>query len=388
MPSISYLDDIERCEKLLSQLVETDTCQPDGNEARLVNFIENRYANTRAVCTRIEHSDNRASLVIKLAGEADAGTIAFIGHIDTVACGDPALWSSPPLSAIVRDGVLYGRGAADMKGGLTSMLLTLDHFIAQDQQLKKSVLFCFTADEEKDGSGARALLDYGLLKSIEAIIVCEPSDEAIGICEKGALWVRVSANGVACHASRPELGVNALEAVIDFASKARGALDFSENNEFLGKNTISVTNLRGGIMTNIVPANASIELDIRTLPTVSHTDIQRKLVDICAELELARKPLSLKLEIINNRPPLGIEETDGFVNNIMLCGEKRGITLKKRGLFFYTDASQLVPALGVPFVILGPGDDRQAHKANEHIELNSVARFARIYTGYIEDYCR
>jgi len=379
---------VANCAKLLSQLIEINTCQPAGNEARLVDFIEARYQNTSAQCTRLDHGHNRASLVVKLPGQSDTGTVAFVGHLDTVSCGDLNQWHSPPFAATVKDGVLFGRGASDMKGGVAAMLLALDHFINSHPNLQNTVLFCFTADEEKDGIGARALSQSGLLKDVAEMFVCEPSRESIGLCEKGALWVRVTASGVSCHASRPKLGVNAIEALIAFAAKARGTLDFSQDHPYLGKTSLSVTMLQGGTMTNIIPAAAFIELDIRTLPDVSHENLQSQFAEICRQLEREMPPLVLNLEIINNRPPLGIEESHEFVLKIDACAEKRSIRLAKRGLFFYTDASQLVPPLDIPFVILGPGDDREAHKANEQIQLESVARFARLYAGYIQDHCQ
>lgn len=379
---------IDRCRELLVQLIEIDTCQPEGNESRLVDFIETRYKNTHAICTRIEHGSNRASLVVKLPGQQDAGAIAFIGHLDTVACGDLTQWSSPPLAGTVRGDILVGRGAADMKGGVAAMLLTLDYYLENDQNLKRSVLSCFTADEEKDGLGVRAMLESGLLRNIGGVIVCEPTLDAIGLSEKGALWVRVSVSGVSCHASRPELGRNAIEALLAFAFRARSAIDFSQEHPFLGKNTLSITKIHGGVMTNMIPSSATGEFDLRTLPGISHEEIYTKLAGICQEIEMAMKPLTLELEIINDRPALEMDTMDDFVVNIQASAQKRGIQLGKRGLFYYTDASQLIPALDVPFVILGPGNDQEAHKTNEQVELSSIARFARLYAGFIEDQCQ
>ncbi len=379
--------EITKCTELLSQLVEIDTSQPDGNEARLVDFIMARYKDTPAICTRIDHEGKRASLVVKLIGKSNVDTVAFVGHLDTVSCGDPAFWNSPPLSATVNDGILVARGAADMKGGIASMLLVLDRYIHGNIAPNGNVLFCFTADEEKEGIGARALIQSGLLKDTRGVIICEPTRNSIGICEKGALWIRVTATGVASHASRPELGANAIDALFYFASQALTVLDLSQAHKFLGKNTLTVTQFHGGNMTNIVPASAFMEVDIRTLPGVSHEKISLELREICREIEATRGPLALELEVINNRPPLEIADTNDFVLNVQACAQKRGMPLEKRGLFFYTDASQLIPALDVPFVIMGPGDDKEAHKTNERINISSVALFAELYASYIEDYC-
>lgn len=379
--------DLAACASLLTLLVEIDTCQPDGNEAHLVDFIEARYPNTRAICTRIDHSPARASLVVKVPGSKPSGALALAGHLDTVACGDASAWLSPPLTASIKGDTLGARGAADMKGGLAAMLLALDNLLNEPDTPRREVLFCFTADEEKDGLGARALIQSGLLADVSELIICEPSGACIGLAEKGALWVRINATGSACHASRPELGANALDGLLAFVEKSRTILDNMQSHPLLGQNTQCVTNLHGGIMTNIVPASAFLELDIRTLPVTSHVEIVEKLENICAEIEKEMAPLALDLEVLNDRPALGMDESHPLVRAVQTCAQKCGLPLGKKGLFFYTDASQFVPALNVPFVILGPGDDSQAHKSDESISLASVAHFAQIYAALITDTC-
>jgi succinyl-diaminopimelate desuccinylase len=90
--------------------------------------------------------------------------------------------------------------------------------------------------------------------------------------------------------------------------------------------------------------------------------------------------------VVNDRPPLETDPTEALVLNLQKSAQARGIKLTKRGLFFYTDASQLVPQLKIPFVILGPGDDREAHKPNESIALASITKFATLYAGFICDH--
>lgn len=377
----------ETCATLLSQLVEVNTCQPAGNEAALVDFITQRYPNSPVQITRLDHSPGRASLVVKLPGSTDSGSLALVGHLDTVPVGDPAAWETPPLTATIKDNSLYGRGAADMKGGVAAMLLALDGLLQNAQPLTHSVYFCFTADEEKDGIGAQALCQSDLIGDVSAMLICEPSRNGLGLSEKGAFWVRVSAVGVSCHASRPELGANALDALLVFIEQARQGMDFSVEHPYLGRSTMSLTRLSGGTATNVIPAAAELELDIRTLPGVSHRALEEKLIEICIDIEAEHPQITLNLEIINNRPSLETEETDGLVLQVQQCASALGIRLEKRGLHFYTDASQLIPKLGIPFVILGPGDDREAHTANEKIEVDSVANFAQLYTALIKLRC-
>jgi len=309
---------IEKSTALLSKLVEVDTCQPAGNEARLVSLIEDRYSELPVVMTRLDHGLGRASLVIELPGKQKKDSLAFVGHLDTVPVGDPAKWDSHPLTPTAHQGKLVARGSADMKGGVAAMLLALDYLIQSQQERQKSLFFCFTADEEKDGLGAVALKHSGLIDDAAQMIICEPSGGGIGLCEKGALWVRVSAEGVSSHASRPELGRNAIQALLAFMNQVYQGLDTSQTHPFLGHNTLSITQFKGGISTNIVPSQAELTLDIRTLPGVSHLEILKMIGEICQEVQSKMSPLYMKVEIVNDRPPLETPETDDLVLNLRL----------------------------------------------------------------------
>lgn len=377
---------LEKSTALLSDLVAVDTCQPAGNEGRLVSFIEDRYDGLPIVMTRLDHGSGRASLVVELPGEQRKGALAYVGHLDTVPVGDPKKWESLPLAATIKGGKLIARGAADMKGGVAAMLMALDYLLVSREVRQKTLFFCFTADEEKDGLGAQAIKKSGLIDDAVQMIICEPSEGGIGLCEKGALWVRISAEGVASHASRPELGRNAIEALFAFMAQAQRVLDYSQMHPLLGHNTLSLTHFTGGVSTNIVPAQAELTLDIRTLPGVSHMDIYGSFNGICQVVQKEMSPLSMKVEIINNRPPLETPKTDDLVVHLQSSAKKVGMRLPPKGLFFYTDASQLISPGGLPFVILGPGDDRQAHTANEHIELGSIGLFAELYATYAAEY--
>lgn len=377
--------DPEECREVLEKIVRVNTCQPEGNEASLVDVIMDMLPENTA-CTRIGHTPGRASLIVKVEGESQDGGIAFIGHLDTVACSDLDQWAYPPHQAVVKDGILYGRGSSDMKGGDAAMILTIRSLASSGVKLKKPVYFCFTADEESTGMGIRAVAEGHYLDSVEEIVICEPSGEQIGICEKGALWLDVVVHGMASHASRPDLGANAVEYAMEFSSRLKDYIMGGTGHPILGATTVSVTNFHGGIMTNIIPSGAEMELDIRTVPGVSHDDLITAAQEICGSIMKEHPSVRLEITVLNNRPALETPPESPFVRRMMETAEKTGITAEPKGLFFYTDASQLIPVRPVPFVIAGPGDDALAHCVNEHIVLASVARYAELYGRYINEY--
>lgn len=376
---------IEECRKVLESLVRVNTCQPEGNEGELVDLIRQMLPEG-IECRKIEHTPQRASMIVKVEGETEEGGLALIGHLDTVACSEQDGWAYPPHQAEVKGDILYGRGAADMKGGDAAMILALQQIAQNGKKPKRPIYFCFTADEESKGLGICSVVEEQCLGQVEEVIICEPSDEKIGICEKGALWLRAEIRGKASHASRPELGDNAVEYGIHFANRLREAVEGKKSHSILGEDTVSVTRFGGGVMTNIIPASAQMELDIRTIPGTSHDDIIHMAQEICRETMSMHPAVHMTVEVLNNRPALETPQDSPFVRRMLEAAESVGISTKPKGLYFYTDASQMMSGRQLPFVIAGPGDDALAHCVNEHISLSSVARYTELYSRYIMEY--
>lgn len=373
---------LERCENVLRKLIQIDSCQPEGNEATMVKLIQ-KLIPAGADCQVIEHSKNRASLIVRIVGEEEGGP-AFIGHLDTVACNNLKNWKYPPHEGCVENGVLYGRGASDMKGGIAAMILTIQRLAAEQKKPKKTIHFCFTADEENGGIGICSMAEGGYLKGIREVIICEPSGGGIGTCEKGALWLSVSVQGISAHASRPELGSNAVEYAIAFAGKVKQYVSQFEEHEILGAPTASITKLEGGVMTNIIPCDAKMELDIRTVPEISHSMLLGSIRSEAKKMEKEHPGLQLDIQVLNNRPALQTDRESVFTHQIYEAAEHVHISIKPKGLHFYTDYSQLVSYVPIPFVIAGPGEDSAAHTVNESICLDSVVRYTEFYYYYIK----
>lgn len=386
--------DIKECEFLLKTLVRMNTSQPEGNEAVLAEWIceeIQKWGGPEDLeISFLEHTTHRKSLLVKVKGRKggtgkreDKGP-AFIGHIDTVACEEKKNWLYPPLRAIVKDGVLYGRGAADMKGGVAAMMLAMRYLLGQKGRLDFPVFFCFTADEEKDGLGAKALAaKQEWMEQIDSMFICEPSNQQIGCCEKGALWLRVEIRGASAHASRPEIGLNAIEYAMQFEREYRTYINQAVRHEMLGNTTMSITKLKGGIMTNIIPDEAVMEMDIRTVPGVSHEECIKAARKIAEEMEKDCAMLQCSVSVMNNRPAVETAPGHPFVKKVCGAAQKTGMSGELRGLYFYTDASQLIPQTGIPFVIAGPGDDKMAHCVNEKIALEEVAQMTEVYLRYL-----
>lgn len=371
----------ERISRLLQELIRTDTCQPDGNEKRLVQKIENIFRD-RALCSRIRHGDNRESLIVKVEGLSDRGGLVFCGHLDTVACQDKDAWTVPPFSGYRQDDLVYGRGAADMKGGVTAMILTAEYLIQNETKPVKPVYFCFTADEENAGEGAQETARHPWLQDIDELVVCEPTGGRIGCAEKGALWVRISMHGKSAHGSSPEKGVNALLYLMKMCS----AVETSVKADGV---SVSLTMLKGGEASNIIPGYAEAVLDIRTVP--GRADHRELICTIQAEMEAFTRGiegLTAGLEILNSRPALKTDLQSETVKRMMQVLKRHGKNAETIGISYYTDASLLVPEWKVPFLVIGPGAINRMHCADECVSVKEIQDMTNIYIEYAELFWR
>jgi succinyl-diaminopimelate desuccinylase len=372
---------MDKTKDILRKLININTTNLPGNEMDMVNAILEFFPENIDY-EIIDHGNNRGSLLIELKGKNDE-KMGFIGHIDTVPVPDESSWIYPPFEGVIEDGYMYGRGTSDMKGGVTAMILTALHFIENNITPPHGLKFIFTADEESGGMGVKAMRDKGYLNDISKVFITEPSDEEIGICEKGTLWISIRVKGKSAHGSRPELGLNAIEKLYEYINRLKGTLDLDKKHSLLGSSSYAITLINGGVKTNIIPEDANAALDIRTIPGFDHEKIIRDAHKISKDMEIENEGMTIEIQVENNRPPLTMDEENKFIKDIVSIYEKLSYPIKFKGINFYTDASQLIPYHNIPFVILGPGEENMCHQKNERIKIESIVRMIEFYISYI-----
>lgn len=367
---------------ILRKLISINSC--NGNEREIVNTILSIMPKNFNSYHVIDHGNDRASLVLVVKGETASGGIAFIGHMDTVSAGNEDSWRHPPFTGAADAAFMYGRGSADMKSGITAMIVTALYFIKNNIIPAKDIYFCFTADEESKGIGISSIRDEGYLNRVNQVIIPEPSNNMLSIAEKGALWLRFEAYGKSSHASRPDEGLNAAEQLLEFIASFKSlVLVNAIPDELLGNTTVVITQFQSGIANNIVPEYALATVDIRTIAGSEHRDIIAAAEHLIVE-QMSKNPgLRLTVKVENNRPSVSTSTDAPMVRELQELLSLMGMNSRLVGTYFYSDASQLIPHLKVPFVILGPGEDTMAHKINERVELNSVAKIAEVYIRYL-----
>jgi acetylornithine deacetylase/succinyl-diaminopimelate desuccinylase-like protein len=260
----------------LSAYLATDTISPPGNEMNGVVFLSEILEREGIETTVVDHGDNRGSLIARLPGRADDGGICLLSHIDVVP-SEADKWSVPPMSGLVQDGHVWGRGALDMKGMAIVQLAAMVQLARLGVPLEQDVVLVAVADEEVDGLGMKTLvadhwdtdvrcthlLNEGGLGIRDAIFDGQTL-HAISIAEKGALWLRLVAEGPAGHGSTIEEGEapERLRAAMDALDKYRPKPRIHESFYELFHN---IGTHKGGLIGALIKSRSGVRTLVKPL---------------------------------------------------------------------------------------------------------------------------
>jgi succinyl-diaminopimelate desuccinylase len=352
---------------ILIQLVRLPSENPPGKTEQIVNYLTSTVFKEKEgfqneVVTHMKNDIKLHNIITRLG--TGKNKIVLSGHLDVVPVGDVVNWKYPPFSAKLIKGKIFGRGSADMKGGLTSLIGVLKTLSKNKTFLEENeLIFLGTADEEAGMSGSQKLEKRGIMNNANLLIIAEPTNLSIGIAEKGLLWATLKIIGKSAHGSTPEEGINAIEAGLNLLPQLHKCLD-NKKNQILGYSTLNVGKIQGGTKINIVPDYVELEIDFRLIPEQSHTSVIGKLNEINA------KPCKVDVEITNNLPALETDPNHPFIKNLQGLSQSEII-----GLPYATDAAKFITQENpIPFLIYGPGDPNDVHKINESILLEQVYR--------------
>jgi acetylornithine deacetylase len=363
---------------LLAQtLVRMNTVSANSN-LQLIDFAQSHLA-ALGVKSRITYNAERtkANLFATLGEGKPAGVIVS-GHTDTVPW-DGQDWSVDPLSAVVQNEKLYGRGSADMKSFIAIALANAHRFLESDSPF--AVHFAFSYEEEIGCFGVKELIadmrDAGI-KPL-ACIVGEPTSMVPAIAHKGVYRYKCCVRGKEAHSSLTPKSVNAIEMAARVIGKVRDMAEDFERNEpryegfDVPFSTASVGQFHGGIADNVVPRDAEFRYEFRDLPTADAKRMQGDVVAYAGTLEPAMKKVApdagFRFETICEIPSfLGSAD-----DPITLLAQRLASEDRTTLVAFGTEAG-LFKNAGIPTVVCGPGSIEQAHQPDEFVSLEQLAR--------------
>ncbi|MEV0612447.1 M20 family metallopeptidase [Nonomuraea sp. NPDC050404] len=313
-------------------------------------------------------------------GGGDGPTLMFEGHTDVVTEGDLSTWTVDPFGGEIRDGRLWGRGSADMKSGLAATLYAT-RALQLAGPFPGRIKVCALADEEGLMLGAHHFVSSGLTAGVDGAIVAEPEAGEICAVAKGALRLRVDLTGKMAHGAMPQHGRNPIQAAASLLVGLRALQEELQArhpaHEHLGEVYVTPTVLRAGSQeqVNVIPAVASVFVDVRTIPGVDHKELADRVA------ALARHDgISVEVSSLVDRPPVDVPISDPVV--AALAAAHRSVTGQEPvygGVPGTTDGTVLTHWGGIPSVVYGPGGKWIAHQADEFVEVAEIVRCTRVF---------
>lgn len=366
--------------RLCQELVRIKSVNPPGDELPAAEHVASALKKTGLEVELIKHSATRASVFARLKSSRKIPALLFNGHLDTVPVGTEN-WIHAPFGAEIAEGRIWGRGTADMKGGLAALMVAVKTLAESRASLRGDLILAATAGEETDSLGATLIASRPDLAPVQAVVIPEPSYNDIYVAEKGALWLELTTHGKTAHGSMPDVGRNAIMMMLTLINELTKMDIPYKEHPLLGGFTQSVNTMTGGVKTNVVPDSCVVTLDMRTVPGQDHQAILRQVEDLIAALRQRIPDFNASVRGINDRAPIETSPNEPVVQSFMdVVAEVTGVRPVPKGVRYYTDAVAFVPMLKAPMIICGPGDTTLAHQPNEYVEMSKLIEAARIYT--------
>jgi len=347
-------------------------------EQRIAEYVGGALSRMRLDVSLLG-SAGRTSVIAEARAGAGAETLLVASHLDTVPVDGMEI---DPFDPVVRDGRLHGRGSCDTKSGMAALLEALERVLSRGR-LRRNVIVVGEADEEHRSIGAFEVLAELGTRRPDWALATEPTGLRLIHAHKGVVHARVRARGLACHSSDPTAGRNAIvllaRAILSIEASARVFLERPHPD--LGPATLSIGIVRGGQAPNIVPDDAWLWVDRRTLPGESPELVQRELEDV-----LAKAGLSAEVVIDSCReekPPLGNDPDSLSVRATAEALDALGLAADVAPVAFGTDAG-VFSREGISSVVIGPGSIALAHTAREFVPVDEVETMVRIFERLFE----
>lgn len=368
--------------------------QHGRGEAEVAALVADRMRSFGWSPEVIEVAPGRPNVVAVVEGGGGEGpTLAFEGHTDVVTEGDAADWTVDPYGGEIRDGRLYGRGSADMKSGVAAMIYAV-RALEQAGPFPGRVTLCVLADEEGLMLGAKHFAASPAAAAVDAAIIGEPEEGEICIAAKGAIRLQIELTGAMAHGAMPQHGRNPvastgtlLGALAAYQRQLQSELG---SHDHLGPPYVTPTVIHAGSVDqiNVIPARATVCVDIRTVPDLDHETVVAVVTKL-AEASATEDRVTAEVTVVDDRPAVEIDVGHPVVVALAAAHEAvTGEPARYGGVPGATDGTILTRDAGIPTVVYGPGGKWIAHQADEYVEVADIVRCAHVYAEAADRYLR
>ncbi|WP_136646293.1 acetylornithine deacetylase [Tabrizicola sp. YIM 78059] len=363
---------------ILDRLIGFDTVSAKPNMA-LMGYVKDLLAGAGVPAVLIPDALGGKANLHATVGPEGMGGVMLSGHTDVVPVEGQA-WTHPPFALTEANGRLYGRGTADMKGFVACAVEAM--LLAAKRPLKVPLHLALSYDEEIGCMGVRSLIDMLAAAPVKPrfCIVGEPTGMQVATGHKGKVALRATCTGREGHSALAPLALNALHLAADFLGAVRrvqaevAATGLRDGDYDVPYTTLHVGKMAGGVQVNIVPNQATLDFEIRSL---AGEDVGALIARLEAEAEAIVAPLradfpeaAIRIERLWDYPGLGTPSDAAVVNFVKGLTGANG-TIK---VAFGTEGGLFDQRLGIPTVICGPGSMAQGHKPDEFVTMEQLDR--------------
>lgn len=365
--------------------------EPDATEAAVAEHVE-RWLVKEGLNVEIQPvAPGRPNVVAWLGDQEDGPSLLLEGHTDVVTEGDPSEWRYPPFSGELADGRIWGRGAADMKGGLAAAMIAAAAIKRSGVALGGRLVVGALVDEEGDMRGVEHLCTTPIGRQLSAAIICEPEQNQLCLEQRGVVWARVLIRGRMAHGAMPEAGVNPITGLAALLRQAprleRRLRRLCRRTRYLRPPTVTATVVRAPVhgwpQSNVIPSAAQATLDIRLTPGPDEAAVSAEIERACRAAAKSAPGLSVEWQPLNGfRLATTVGRGEPLVRAMMTAvRQATGRRAVLGGVPGSTDGTILHMRLGIPIVTCGPGSRLIPHQVNEYVETSELVNAAMIYVA-------
>ncbi|SKA90361.1 acetylornithine deacetylase [Pseudomonas extremaustralis] len=362
---------MSRSRQLLQTLVGFDTTSRESN-LQLIEFVRDYLAGFGVTSELVYNEERSKANLFASIGPLELAGIVLSGHTDVVPV-DGQAWSVPPFELTERDGKLFGRGTADMKGYIACVLALVPELVKADLRLPVHIALSY--DEEVGCLGVRSLLKVLEQRPLKPMlcIIGEPTGLKPVLGHKGKLAMRCDVHGEACHSAYAPYGVNAIEHAAELigelgriGQRLRDTRDARFDPPF---STVQTGVMSGGKALNIVPADCRFDFEIRALPSQDPGEVADQLKAYAEQQVLPRMQAvsaqsAIRFTELSAYPGLVTDERSQAAQLIAAFSGSQEF-----GTVAFGTEGGLFDAAGIPTVVCGPGSMDQGHKPDEFVSV-------------------
>ena len=364
---------------VLSDLIEFESVTPDKSGCQ--KYIDNYLSKFGFETKYFMYGD--VNNMIASLGKGNP-CLAFIGHTDVVPPGELSLWKSNPYTLSHNDGLLTGRGTADMKGGIACFMTAVKDYVQNNKEINGSIRIILTADEEGDATnGIRKMVEEGVFQKneIDYCLVGEPSSsdeigDVIRNGRRGSITGHLTLFGIQGHVAYPEKADNPIHSSVKIISKFLD-IKFDKGNEYFPPTSFQISNVNAGTgVDNVIPADIKIAFNIRYSTETSADEIKNKITDIIESEDI-------KYEITWKHSGEPFLTTDKEFMNI--CKQSIKSTTNQDTIVSTnggTSDGRFMAKVCNQVIELGL-TNRSIHKINESIRADDLEKLKNIYQNIL-----